>query len=73
MLSSIQLATDVVAASLYIQKRHREAQSLSNELQEANWKLGYTTALRTPQGIVVDGVVCSGITCLLAFILAKYW
>lgn len=73
MLSSIQLATDVVAASRYNQSRYKDHTALSLELQESNYDLGYVRVTKTPSGILVGDVLCSGITCALAFILNRFW
>lgn len=73
MISSHDLATNITAASQYNQKRWKDHDALSQELAESNYDLGYTKVGKTPQGFVVDGTLCAGLTCALAVVLARFW
>lgn len=68
-VSSLELAQNDRAAQKYVAKRPGDAQRLLRDMYD----LGYVTVTKVAGGIQVGDVLCHGVICALAYILARWW
>jgi len=68
-VSSLELAQNDRAATKYVAQRRADAQRLMQDLYD----LGYVTVTKVAGGIQVGDVLCLGLNCAIAYILARWW